>query len=479
MDRLTAPVHGIEREGPIGRAALRVSAWMERWFPDAFVFVLVAVVVSAVGALALGVSPAGVSEAFGDGFWDLIPFAMQMTLVVIGGHVVATSPPASRLIERLAALPRSGRGAVAFVALVAMLTSLLNWGISIIFAGLLARRIARREELGMDYRAAGAAAYLGIGGVWALGLSSSAAQLQANPGSIPASLMPVTGVIPFADTIFTWQSLTLAGTLVVVNVTIAFLSAPKARHARTAQAMGVGLEDAEPERFRPRRPAEWLEYSPVLTLLVVVLGVGWLAQEFTSTDPIVAISGLNTYNLLFLMLGMLLQWRPRAFVTAVGRAVPATAGVLLQFPFYAGIAGILTSAENAEGHTVAHAISTAFVQIATPGTFALVIGAYSALLGFFVPSGGGKWIVEAPYVMQSANDLQYNLGWTVQIYNAAEALPNLLNPFWMLPLLGLMRLRAKHIVGFTALQFAVNLPLVLGLLWLFGQTLPYEPPALP
>jgi short-chain fatty acids transporter len=101
------------------------------------------------------------------------------------------------------------------------------------------------------------------------------------------------------------------------------------------------------------------------------------------------------------------------------------------------------------------------------------------VLGFFVPSGGGKWIVEAPYVMQAANDLHFHLGWAVQVYNAAEALPNLVNPFWMLPLLGILRLKARDIVGFTFLQLLVHVPLVLGLLWLFGLTLQYAPPAMP
>ena len=112
-------------------------------------------------------------------------------------------------------------------------------------------------------------------------------------------------------------------------------------------------------------------------------------------------------------------------------------------------------------------------------TFPVFIGIYSAVLGFFVPSGGGKWIIEAPYVMQSANDLQVHLGWAVQVYNAAEALPNLINPFWMLPLLGLLGVKARDVIGFTIVQFIVHVPVVLVLLWLFGLTLTYEPPVMP
>jgi short-chain fatty acids transporter len=111
--------------------------------------------------------------------------------------------------------------------------------------------------------------------------------------------------------------------------------------------------------------------------------------------------------------------------------------------------------------------------------YPLLIGIYSAILGFFIPSGGGKWLLEAPYVMQAANDLKVHLGWAVQIYNAAEALPNLINPFWMLPLLGVLGLRAREVVGFTFLQLLVHLPVVLFLLWALAYTLPYHPPVVP
>ena len=152
----------------------------ERWFPDAFVFALAAVGVVLIAGLVLGESPRRLVTEFGGGFWTLIPFTMQMAMVIIGGFVVASSPPLERLIRRLALAPKSPRGAVAFVAFFAMASSLLSWGLSLIFTGLLVRELTRRIE-GIDYRAIGAAAYLGLGSVWALGLSSSAALLQATP----------------------------------------------------------------------------------------------------------------------------------------------------------------------------------------------------------------------------------------------------------------------------------------------------------
>ncbi|MDF3309108.1 short-chain fatty acid transporter [Rhodococcus sp. T2V] len=467
------------REGFLARVALRFASVIERWFPDAFIFALLAVALVAGAALAIGASPATVATNFSTGFWDLIPFTMQMAMVVVTGYIVASSPPAERLITRLAAIPRTARGGVTFIAVISLVTSMVNWGFGLVFAGLLARAMARRTELGLDYRAAGAAAYLGIGGIWALGLSSSAAQLQANPKSLTPELLAITGVIPFRDTIFLWQSLFLAAVIFVVSIVIAYLSAPHKANSVTAEDLGVDVHDAPPPLPKRERPGDWLEYSPVLPLIVGALVFGWLLREFASNDPILVISNLSTYNLLFLTLGMLLHWRPRRFLLAVKNAVPACASILVQFPFYAGIAAIMTRAQDADGNTVAHYISQGFVSVASHGTFGLVIGIYSAVLGLFIPSGGGKWIIEAPYVMQASNDLQAHLGWTVQIYNAAEALPNLVNPFWMLPLLGILGLRARHLVGFTAVQLVFHLPIVLGLLWFLGNTLTYTPPVQP
>jgi short-chain fatty acids transporter len=461
------------------RIALRCCAWSERWIPDAYVFAALAVVIVTSAALLLGARPTATAQAFGDGFWSLIPFTMQMSFIIIGGYVVASSPPAARLIERLAALPKTGRGAVCGIAIVSMLLSLIHWGLSSIVGSLLVRALARREELTLDYRAAGAAAYLGMGSVWAMGLSSSAAQLQANPASMPPALLRITGVIPFSETIFLWQSIALTAVLIVVTTWIAWLTAPRPSQARTAKDLGIALVPSFVAAPTRTRPGEWLEFSPWLNVLIAALGAVWLIHEFTAKGVINAISNLNTYNFLFLMLGLLLCWRPRVFLDVVARGVPSVTGVLIQFPLYGGIAAIITAVPGSDGQSIAHHLSTFFTQAATRESFPVVMGIYSAVLGFFVPSGGGKWIIEAPYVMQAANELRAHLGWAVQIYNAAEALPNLINPFWMLPLLGILGLKARDVVGFTVVQFIVHVPLVLFLLWLLGLTLDYHPPVIP
>jgi short-chain fatty acids transporter len=467
------------KEGLLAAVALRFAAWSERWFPDAFVFASIAVVVVALAAVLNGASFPAVARAFGDGFWSLIPFTLQQVMVVVSGYIIASSPPAARLIDWIAGRPKGARSAIAFIAVVTMALSLVNWALSLVFGGLLARAVARRADLAVDYRAAGAAAYLGLGATWALGVSSSAAQLQANAAAIPKPLLAITGVIPFAQTIFLWQSGVMLAVLFVVSTLIAWLSAPTGSRAVTAQMLGIDVT-TKVAPLPPRdRPGEWLEYSPLLTLLLVALGGGWLAQEFVGKDPILAISNLNTYNFLLLMLGLLLHWRLKSFLNAATKAVPATAGILMQFPLYGGVTMILTAAAGAGGHTLALRLAAFFASINTRESFPVVMGLYSAALGFFIPSGGGKWVLEAPYVMQAANELKVHLGWAVQVYNSAEALPNLINPFFMLPLLGVLGIKAREIVGFTALQLVFHLPIVLFLLWALGLTLSYAPPVMP
>jgi short-chain fatty acids transporter len=458
--------------------AQSVTRWAEKWFPDAYIFAALAVIIVAGGAWSIGAPITQVGIAFGDGFWSLIPFTMQMAMVAISGYVLAVSPPAAKLIIKLAKLPRSGRSAVAFVALVSILTSFISWAISLVFAGLLVRALARRIDLRMDYRAAGAAAYLGLGATWALGLSSSAAQLQANPASLPPALLAITGVLPFSQTIFLPQSMLLALILLLVSVAIAYFSAPHDAKATTADDLAVSLDDT-PVPVATERPGDWLERSPLLTILVVALGAIWIWHEFTSKNPIIAMTNLNTYNFVLLLIGMLCNWQPQRFLHAVARSVPSITGVLIQFPLYGGIAFMLTKAGAADGATLSHHLAQFFVDISSHESFPSVIGIYSAVLGFFVPSGGGKWIIEAPYVMQAAIDLKVHLGWAVTVYNAAEALPNLINPFWMLPLLGILRLHARDIVGYTFVQFIVHVPLVIFLLWILAGTLTYLPPVMP
>jgi short-chain fatty acids transporter len=249
-----------------------------------------------------------------------------------------------------------------------------------------------------------------------------------------------------------------------------WLATPPRQHSRTARDLGVDLTEvdvAPGDDARARTPGAWLEHSPVLSWLVVGLGVTYLVRYFIEVgQPLNAIN-LNTMNLAFLLAGFLLHRTPARLMRAVRAATPAVWGIILQFPFYAGIAGIVTTTHLNDR------LAAAFVSVSTPATFPPIVAVYSAFLGVFVPSGGSKWVIEAPYLMEAAHSLKVHLGWVVNAYGLGEALANLVQPFFMLPILSLLRLSARDVMGYTLIVFLALTPLVLGLVLLLGETLPY------
>lgn len=450
------------------RFAGRATAWTERWMPDAFVFALGATLIVLLAALAVDPAaqraPMRLIDAWGTGFWSLIPFTLQMVMIVVGGYVLASSPPVMRLLRYLASIPHSAKGAVLLVAVVAMSASLVNWGFSLIVGAVLAREVARRVP-SADYRALGAASFLGLGTVWAQGLSGSAALQMARASSMPPRLAQMVGEIPLTETIFRWESLLcVAIEMIVVSGTV-WYCAPGEGRGRTAQDLGIEIGSAAPPaRPQPKVPGERFEQSPVLLLPIVLLGFAYLARTIavraTSVSGALNALDFNNVNLFFLMLGALFHWTPASLMRAVKEATPATWGILLQFPFYAGVFGVMT------GTRLSEAIAAVFVRASSATFYPATILTYSGVLGMFVPSGGAKWLIEAPYVLESARTLGVHSGWMVIAYNLGEAIANLLQPFWMLPILALLELRARDIMGYTYLVAIVLFPVALVLVTL-------------
>src|SRR5215211_6808923 len=249
-----------EQPGPVARAALALTDWTERWVPDAFIFALIATIVVLIAALtATTATLAQTVDAWGRGFWDLIPFTLQMALVIITGHVLATSPPMGRVIRAIAAWPRSPRGAVALVTFFALTSSWFNWGFSLVFSAVLAIEIARRVA-GVDYRALAAASMLGIGSIWAQGLSGSAALQMATPGALQPQIRDIVaanglvpgGIIPFSNTIFLWQSLVSVAIEIVLVTIVMWLATPPAIKAKTAAILGIELGTGELQAPSPK-----------------------------------------------------------------------------------------------------------------------------------------------------------------------------------------------------------------------------------
>lgn len=468
-----------EQPGLVARAALRLTAWTERWIPDAFIFAIVAtLIVFAAALLWTPATPGQVVDAWGNGFWDLIPFTLQMSLIIITGHVLATSAPMGRAIRGIAGWPATPRGAVALVTFFALATSWLNWGFSLIFSAVLAREVARRVR-GVDYRALAAASFLGLGSIWAQGLSGSAALQMATPGALQPAIRDIVdagglvpgGMIPFRHTIFLWQSLVAVLVEIVVVTLVMWLAAPPASRARTAADLGIDLGTRELRELErppgPIPPGAWLEHSIALNVLLAVAGGVYLVRYFArAPEPLNAIT-VNVLNFAFLTAGVLLHGTPARLMQAVQAATPAVWGVILQFPFYAGIAAVITTTH------LSQQLANLFVGVSTSGSFPAVVAIYSAVLGVFVPSGGSKWVIEAPYVMAAAHELKVHLGWVVTAYDLGEALANLVQPFWMLPILGIFGLRARDVMGYTFIVFLALTPVVIVLVTLLGWSLRY------
>jgi short-chain fatty acids transporter len=404
-----------------------------------------------------------------------------MSLIIITGHVLATSKPMGRVIRAIAGLPSTPRTAVALVTFFTLVASWFNWGFSLVFGAVLAKEVARRVE-GVDYRALAAASVLGLGSIWAQGLSGSAALQMATPGALQPQIREIVsqggmvpgGIIGFTHTIFLWQSLASVLVETVVVTGVMWLATPAIGEGKTARDLGIDLgsrdsgfgSQANPES-RSTNPGQWLEHSPLLTWLVVALGVTYLARYFSAAgDPLNALN-LNILNLAFLLVGFLLHKTPARLMRAFQEATPAVWGVILQFPFYAGIAGIIT------GTHLNERLAAVFVRFSTAAAFPALVAVYSAVLGVFVPSGGSKWVIEAPYVMAAAHTLKVHLGWVVSAYDLGEALANLVQPFWMLPVLGLFKLGARDVMGYTIVVFLALTPVVIVLVTLLGLTLSY------
>lgn len=456
-----------EEVGFIARLALRATRWTQKWMPDAFIFAMLATVVVAVAAFfvdpGVRAHPLKLATAWGHGFWSLLTFSMQASLTIVTGTALATTPLARKLIIWIAERVHSRPSAVSTVAVCSMVAGYVNWPFGLIFAAILSKEFARRIPK-VDYRAMGACSFMCMGSIWALGLSSSAALFMATPGSMPEALVKlVGGLVPLTDTIFLWQSIASTIIEMVVVAIVAYKFTPPAHAAVTAEDLGVDLNEKIERSNMHSRPGEYLEYSPLLTISFSVISFAYIINSFASKG--MSALDLNMVNFIFLIGALLLHWRPVHFMHAMRDGTPAIWGVVLQFPFYAGIFGLIV------GTDVSSALATFFINISNEYVYPVIVAIYSLILGIAVPSGGSKWVIEAPYLIEAAQHYHMHVGWLVSIYNMGEAMANLLQPFWMLPVLGMMHLKARDVMGFTFIFAVVLIPVVLLLSFAFNLTL--------
>jgi len=475
---------GNRNKSALERVALRVTNWAEKWFPDAYVIALMALVIICVAALSIGASPKTIVSAIGSGYWKLNNFTYQMAMVVLTGFAVASCGPVKRAVKGLAEIPKTGPGAVSFIILVSAAANLLHWGFGLMFSVFLVMACTARTDLRLDVRAAAAGGFAG-NCVAMMGLSSSAALLHASPTSLTPELLKVAGVIPLTDTIFLWQNAVAILVMTVVMIIVGYATAPRGDAVRTAADLGIDtgrlfVDARATEASKAEsRPGDYFANSPALTIVVGGVMAAWVITKIVEVGIGATISNLNNYLFISLTIAFILHWRPRNFLTAMSNAVPAVGGILLQFPIYAAVASVLVLAQNSAGHSVSHHMGQFFAEWVTRDLMPPVVGLYSIVVGLFIPSAGAKWVVEAPYILDAGNKLQSHLGWLINTYGGAETLANLLNPFWMLPLLGLMKLHVRSVVGFTFMYFVFLTPIMLAVFWLLGLTLQYHPPVLP
>ncbi len=441
------------------RVAGALTRWCTRYIPDAYVIAAVLTALVLAIAMLTGATPRQAVTAWGDGFWGFIPFTLQMAMVILTGFVVADAPPVKRALRRLAAWPTTPRGAVLMTALVSMGLAWINWGLSIVASALLARRIARRK-LGVDFRLLVATAYLGLGCMWHAGLSASAPLTSSDPTQEFVKKY-LGGPVPVTATVFSPFNLLLAAGVLIAMALLAAALQPRAGVAAADLGDADAAEDADdPPPERPTTPAEWLERTPPLNLLIAGLVFGYLAL-FIHAHGARRIT-INHVNLTFLGLGALLHWTPASLLRSAERGGRYVWGVLLQFGLYAGVAGVLDKTG------LASQLADVFVRIATPETFPVLIVLYSGLLNYLVPSGGAKWFIEVQYVAQAAAALHVPTSTAIVAYAWGDMFTDIIQPFWAIPLLAVARLGFRDIMGYCLIFFLAYGVIVCGAFTAWG-----------
>ena len=432
---------------------------VQRFLPDAFVFCIILTIVVFIAAMPVaGMNPIEVANAWGSGVWGLLAFSMQMALVLVLGSALANAPAIKRIIVKLAGVPKKPAGAVAFVTIISAICCFINWGFGLIIGALLAKEVAKKIK-GLDYRLIIAAAYSGFV-IWHSGISGSIplgmTALDVD-GTVANTGGAVTEVVPTSQTIFSAWNLIM---VVAVVVVVAIVNAKMHPDAKDVVSIDPKLLEDAPEAVetkakKDRTPAEKLENSMILSYIVVVIGAVYLIYYFVNAGSILNALSLNIVNLIFLILGIAFHKTPIGYVKAIMESAESAGGIILQFPFYAGIQGMMVTA-GSNGVSLASAISNGFVSISTPRTFPVLCYLAAGIVNFFVPSGGGQWAVQGPIMMPAGLKLGVTPAVTAIGIAWGDAWTNMLQPFWALPALGIAGLGARDIMGYCAIVLIVS-----------------------
>lgn len=417
------------------------SRFAKKWLPDALIFAIILTLLTFVlGMLVQHKSPIDMIRYMGDGFWNLLSFAMQMCLVLMTGHILAQTKPMAAILRTIAKAANTPFKAVALACVVMIITSYLNWGFGLIFTSLLAIEIAKNMKgKGLHYPLLVASAYSGFL-VWHAGLSASAPLLVNTKGHF---LEKQIGLIPVSQTIFSPVGYV---PVLVLLFTLPFIMA--GMHPKKEEVIEVDpsvfaeKKEIAKKKWSDMTPAEKMENSPVLSLIIGLIGLVYIFYYFFVKGGSL---DLNILNFIFLMIGLLLHGTPKNFINAAIEAGKTVWGVVIQFPFYAGIMGMMINSG------LAATIANWFASFSTARTLPLFSYWSAGLINLFVPSGGGQWSVQGPIMTQAAQQIGASIPKVVMGVAWGDAWTNMIQPFWALPLLSVAKLDIRDIMGYCVM----------------------------
>ena len=433
---------------------------VQRWLPEPFIFAILLTFVAAVVTMPVcHQTPIEIVEHWGGGVWNLLSFAMQMALVLVCGSALAAAPAIKRGIDALARIPKTPAAAIALVTVVSALACWLNWGFGLIIGVVFAKAIAR-QLAGVDYRLLIASAYSGFV-VWHAGMSGSIPLTLATEGEVAKVTQGTLDIIvPASQTIFDMHNLVMV-LLVIVAITVAnTLMHPK----KGAVTVDPALLEEDTKDLKDTKnltdptPAQRLENSPIRSWMIALLLAAYVVVKLGFRGGSL---DLGTVIMIFLSLGLMLHGSPVAYVRAFGKSTTGAAGIILQFPLYAGIMGIITGVGES-GVSMGNLIAQGCIDISTPVTYPLLTFLFAAVLNMFVPSGGGHWAIQAPIMLPAGAALGVDAGLTGTAIAWGDAWTNLIQPFWALPALAIAKLSARDIMGYCLVDLLITGVIICG-----------------
>ncbi|MDP3386554.1 MAG: short-chain fatty acid transporter [Eubacteriales bacterium] len=422
---------------------------VNKYLPDPFLFaVILTFIVVLLGLVLTGQGPMDMVKHWGNGFWALLAFSMQMVLVLVTGSAMAQAPAVKKVLQTIGSTAKSPASAVMITVFVALVACWINWGFGLIIGALLAKEMARQVK-GVDYRLLIAAGYSGMV-VWHGGLSGSIPLTISSAAGLAATGGALTEAVPTSLTIFSLQNIAITVAILIIMPFVV-----KAMHPEADKTVVVDpklLLEPEQKKYLAKTPAEKMENSKILWGLVTLMGFAYIVFHFMTKGFDL---NLNIVNFIFMFTGILLHGTLRRYIDAVIEAAKGASGIVLQFPFYAGIMGMMTGL-NAEGASLAGVISNGFVSISTATTFPLFTFLSAGIVNFFVPSGGGQWAVQGPIMMPAGLELGVAPAKTAMAIAWGDAWTNMIQPFWALPALGIAGLGARDIMGYCVITLIVT-----------------------